>query len=884
MLSSPYRPLSRTLSITCALASFPAAAQSALDQNSPEIIVTAERLRGAVESDIPPVQLLNADDINAYGASSITDLLTALTPQTNSGRGRGGGQPIILLNGQRISGFRELRDIPPEAIRQVQVFPEEVALQYGFRPDQRVINFILKDNFASFSAEVEGGVPEAGGYSSQEVQAVFTTIGKSTRINLNAQYQHSDSLTQADRGIVNDSDDTQFEFAGNINDFRTLRPENNVFDVGGTINKILGRQTNLSVSASYQLQDSISLLGLPSASLLLPGSSRFSPAGQDVIINRIFTAPGPLARNSDIHAANFGSAFNSLIGGWRWAITADYSRTNSNIRTNRNADFSALRAGLLAGSVNPFTDNFGSDLLFLPADTAVIENQNLNLLNTLSGEFFRLPAGPVQVTLRAGFNRQILDSASLVSGQGAFAKLRRSDGSAAITIDIPLIERGTGKLGAVGDLSINGNYGRNELSDFGGLTEFTAGIRWSPIKPISLQASWIGDEAAPGIALLGNPAQTTPNVPFFDFIRGESSLIDLISGGNPALLAERRRDVKLSLAWQPEKIGRLKTEGLAVQIEYFRNRSRNTSNAFPLLTPEIEAAFAGRVIRGGDGRLLSVDQRPVNYAQERAENIRWGFNFSGGIGVQPPGAGRGPGGGARPTGQSVGQGAGQGQGASGGDAIRRGGPSSSSADTTGRDAGRGGDRSGGRTGAGADTARGRGSFGFGGGAGGPGGRPPSRWQISLYHNYQIRDQILIADGVPLLDRLDGSATSPLGGTPEHRIELSGGLFHKGLGARIEGNYRSATRVDGNTATGGGDLRFGALTLINLRLFVNLDDRGKLTQKAKFLKGSRIAFSIDNLFDDIIDVRDENGSVPLSLQRGFIDPIGRFFEISFRKRF
>lgn len=853
MPSFRYRSLPLTLPITAALAAAPAAAQDAPAGNSTEIVVTAERFRGAVESDIPPVQILNGDDINSYGASSVADLLAALTPQTNSGRGRGGGMPVILLNGQRISGFRELRDIPPEAIRQVQIFPEEVALQYGFRPDQRVINFILKENFASFSAEIESGTPEDGGFTRNQVDSSFTSIGKSVRINLNAAYQHSGALTQADRGIVNDSDDGEFEFGGNINEFRTLRPETDLFDVGGSINRILGKQTSLSFTASYQLEDSTGLLGLPSATLLLPGGSPFSRSGQDAAISRIFDAPGPLTRSSSVGTANFGSAWGSLIGGWRWTATADYTRINSDIQTVRNADFTALRAGILAGDIDPFAANFGDDLLFLAPDTARSVNQNLAAVNMLSGELFRLPAGPVRLTLRAGFNRQSLDSASLVSGQAASANLRRSEGSGAVTIDIPLIERGVGALGAIGDISVNGNYGRSELSDFGGLTEFTAGIRWSPVKPVSFQASWIGDEAAPGIALLGNPAQTTPNVPFFDFVRGESSLIDLVSGGNPALLAERRRDLKLSIAWQPEKIGKLKSEGLTVQLEYFRNRSRNVSNPFPLLTPEIEAAFSDRIVRGADGRLLSVDRRPVNYAQERAENIRWGFNFSGGVGAQSPAAGRGPGGG-------------------------------------------GGQRGGGSPGAGGSG--GRGAFGggrgaFGAGGGGPGGRPPSRWQISLYHNYQIRDEILIADGVPLLDRLNGSATSAIGGTAQHRVEFSGGIFHKGLGLRAEGNYRSATRVDGGATdggavgggdAGGGDLRFGALTAVNLRFFINLDERGKLTQKAKFLRGGRIALSIDNLFDDIIDVRDATGAVPLSLQRGFIDPVGRFFELSFRKRF
>jgi hypothetical protein len=35
---------------------------------------------------------------------------------------------------------------------------------------------------------------------------------------------------------------------------------------------------------------------------------------------------------------------------------------------------------------------------------------------------------------------------------------------------------------------------------------------------------------------------------------------------------------------------------------------------------------------------------------------------------------------------------------------------------------------------------------------------------------------------------------------------------------------------------------------------------------------------------MIDVRDNNGAVPLSYQPGLLDPQGRVFEVSFRKRF
>jgi iron complex outermembrane recepter protein len=166
----------------------------------------------------------------------------------------------------------------------------------------------------------------------------------------------------------------------------------------------------------------------------------------------------------------------------------------------------------------------------------------------------------------------------------------------------------------------------------------------------------------------------------------------------------------------------------------------------------------------------------------------------------------------------------------------------------------------------------------------PGGGMPSRWQLALSHTIRLQEEIMISPGLPVLDLLNGSATSSLGGAPRHEVTLSGGVFHKGMGLRLEGNYRSATRVDGNTLTGTSDLRFGDLATLNAFIFINLDQRGKLTQKLKWLKGSRIVFRIDNVLGDVIDVRDDSGAVPLSYQPGLLDPQGRVFEVSFRKRF
>lgn len=861
--------------------------------SSGEIVVTAERIRGSVDTDVPPVEELNEADIAAVGASSLTDLVAAVAPQANSGRGRGGGMPIILLNGQRVSGFRELRDLPPEAIRQVQIFPEEVALKYGFRPDQRVINFILKDNFASFATEIEHAQPEDGGFGTDQVEATLTRIGSKTRFNLDIELERSTALTESERDLIGSgssllarggnvsglglngeiapalsalarsrvtqagiplgiSNPSLSQFAttanrlndSNIGNVRTLLPRTERLEVNGTWSKALGPQTILSLNANYALNGSESLLGLPGTSFVLPGSSPFSPFGQDVTISRYFDAPRPLERESETNVFQTGSTFNHALGSWRWTVTGNYARTANQTRTTRNADFTALRAGVLAGTVNPFAPDFGANLLFLAPDLASSLNQNMDVRSTLAGTALKLPAGDVQMTFASGFTRQMLDSETWRSSVINNVALRRNIMNHSVNAELPLTNRDFGLGSVIGEWAINGNIGYSDLSDFGQLLDYGAGLRWAPARNLTFQVSITGDENAPGIGQLGNPTLVTPNVATYDFTRGESLFINVITGGNPALTGEKRRDLILNANWTPNFV-----KDFAIQFSYFKNNSHNTTAALPLLTPEIEAAFASRVVRDLDGRLVSIDQRPVNFDRETSQRIRWGFNVSGSIGAAP--AARGPFGGPPGAGTPPGPGA-----------------------ATGAPAG-----------APAGAPRAAGGRGFGGGGGfGAGGGQPSRWNIALYHTYRIQEEILIRPGVPILDLLNGSATSSNGGAARHEVELSGGMFHKGFGLRLQGTYKSGTTAKGTGLLGSNDLRFSGVAAINTFLFVNLDQQARVVKAAPFLKGSRITLRVENILNDIVDVRAQNGNVPLGYQQGYIDPRGRVFELSVRKRF
>jgi hypothetical protein len=62
-----------------------------IEPGSGEILVVGTLQRGAVLGEIQPTLQLDAEAVQALGASSLSDILAELGPQLRSGRGRGGG-------------------------------------------------------------------------------------------------------------------------------------------------------------------------------------------------------------------------------------------------------------------------------------------------------------------------------------------------------------------------------------------------------------------------------------------------------------------------------------------------------------------------------------------------------------------------------------------------------------------------------------------------------------------------------------------------------------------------------------------------------------------------------------------------------------------------
>jgi hypothetical protein len=561
--------------------SAPAAAPSSAPAAQPvddtgdeeEIVVTGARARGSVVGDIPPENTLDARDVRATGATSITELLDALAPQIGSSRGRGGEAPVLLLNGQRISGFRELRDIPTEAIQRVEILPEEVALKYGYRADQKVVNIVLRQRFRSTAAQVAAGGATEGAYTSENADLTRFLVQRAGRTTLNLHASHNNLLTEADR----------------IDQLTRSPPPGSVIETAPYARSLVGRNTDVRGSATINRTVFGNVAGTVNTEL------EHSEGRSLLGLNSSLLEP--LARTTNADSAHLGGVLNGTTKSqWHWTVTSNADLDVSRTRSDRD------------------------DPSF-PTDRTRSTTASGDLKATANGRLFTLPAGDASTTLTAGGSTVHLDSTRSRPGASSSTSLSRTMGEGAINLDLP-VSRKNRDFSALGNLTLNANAEVDQLSDFGTLTTIGAGANFSPLDRLNFLASWTREEGPPTINQLGDPVLDTPGSRIFDFTTGQTVLVDAITGGNPNLRSDLRHVIKLSTNWQPFP----KTD-LRLRADYVRQiTDRPISNI--TVTQAIESAFPGRFVRNGSGQLVSVDLRPVNFDSARHDALRVGFDFS----------------------------------------------------------------------------------------------------------------------------------------------------------------------------------------------------------------------------------------------------------------
>ncbi|WP_442678459.1 hypothetical protein ACSBM8_13145 [Sphingomonas sp. ASY06-1R] len=564
-----------------------------------------------------------------------------------------------------------------------------------------------------------------------------------------------------------------------------------------------------------------------------------------------------------------------------------------------------------------------------------------NVQAVVGGPLFKLPAGDVTTNIKVGAEYIGFDASSTRGLTEQSNELSRRNVNGQINLDVPITSRRTGVLPWFGNFSLNANLAVRQLSDFGTLSTLGGGFVWSPIAPLSLIGSFTKDEGAPTVNQLGDPTIVTPQVRVFDYARGQTVDVTQVSGGNPNLRADNRHVWKLgitakpfgdkndltlvanyvrtrtsnAIASLPEPTTDLENafpdrflrdaDGNLIQIDtrsvnFARERRDElryglnfSINLKSIMQKKFEAWIAAR--RAGQdlpppisrnsfepvlaGNKADLAARQAEFRQRQQQRQQQQASAADVLPPPPPADAPPPpppdappppppDGAAPPPPPPDGaappppppEGAAPPPPPPGGDA---GGPPPGGPPPGAGFGGPGGGFGGGR----------------GGGRGGRAGQG-GRLQVAIYDTWTIRDDVLIRQGVPLLDLLNGDSVGSGGGQSKHQLQLQLGYSNNGLGARLEGNYKTATSVHSD-GPGTGDLRFSGLATLNLRMFADMGSMPKFISKP-WARGMRVSFGVTNIFNSRQRVRDANGDTPLSYQPAFLDPLGRTVSITIRK--
>jgi hypothetical protein len=162
---------------------------------------------------------------------------------------------------------------------------------------------------------------------------------------------------------------------------------------------------------------------------------------------------------------------------------------------------------------------------------------------------------------------------------------------------------------------------------------------------------------------------------------------------------------------------------------------------------------------------------------------------------------------------------------------------------------------------------------------GKGGRRP-RLQVAGSYRLLLASRLDPGGGFGIVDLLDREAIA-LGGAmrPRQQFDFTLGYAERGLGVRLTGERQTRSFL----AAGPSEevLTFGALTVLNLRTFV---DGRRLAAGSTMLRNARFGLSVNNLFNRREQVRGGRGITPLAYQPALRDPIGRSVEFEFRRTF
>jgi outer membrane receptor protein involved in Fe transport len=371
---------------------------------------------------------------------------------------------------------------------------------------------------------------------------------------------------------------------------------------------------------------------------------------------RIGNDIGPYQANTQRNTFRATTGVNGKFGdAWKWDAYYEYGRTQYDAR-NENVQISdnfaravdAVRApdGTIvcrSTLTNPSNgcqplDLFGQnnfsaaavDYAYGTATQSTKLTQHVAAVN-LSGELFRLPAGPVLPAAGAEYRvEDVAGTADPISTALRFAN------SAGIPISGPAtkVKETYGELALplvaehpfFKELSLNGAVRLTDYSTTGSVTTWKFGGVWEPNSLLRLRATRSRDIRAPNFFELYSPNSFTFQTVTDAQRGGASFLVPVVVGGNIALKPEVAHTLTVGAVLSP-------LSGVQLSVDYFNIELDGAISTLgsQVIVDQCQAGIASlcsQVIRDGSGAITSIRNLNLNLNQMKTRGIDAEGSFS----------------------------------------------------------------------------------------------------------------------------------------------------------------------------------------------------------------------------------------------------------------
>jgi outer membrane receptor protein involved in Fe transport len=305
---------------------------------------------------------------------------------------------------------------------------------------------------------------------------------------------------------------------------------------------------------------------------------------------------------------DLGDASSSFLTNLRYDAYFTYAETNEVDRQNGAASLSSFQRGLLSvGGSAPLINPFGKNISAAAAQSIFVSSTNFTDTDqevaafNLTGELFKVPAGPVDFNTGAEWRRASTnfapDSYLSTGDVSGFNAQKATKGSESVKevygeARVPLLQ----DMVMFKRLNVKGafRYSDYDLAGVGGVWTYSFGGEWAPTDDIAFRAQYQRSIRAPNVGELyggqttSGPSLTDPcssrqpasgqtdavkqtciatGVPaaaVFTFNVQPSPFINTVSGGNPNLGAETSNTHTAGVVITPHWI-----RNLAFSADYF---------------------------------------------------------------------------------------------------------------------------------------------------------------------------------------------------------------------------------------------------------------------------------------------------------------------------